>query len=106
MLLRTSQNDKRIKRSICKDVMNSVLYGTALKEGMDERLKDYGYYDEKNPEKGGMENFDVNDMSDLLKYLFTGTREYGKKPEFLHYQRYASGETKKSGHDERPLVVP
>ena len=88
--------------------MNSVLYGTALKKVWMNGVKDYGYYDEKNPEKGGMENFDVNDMSDLLKYLASqGRDEYGKRAtEFLHYQRYASGETKKSGHDERPLVVP
>ena len=69
------QNDKRIKRSICKDVMNSVLYGTALKKVWMNGVKDYGYYDEKNPEKGGMENFDVNDMSDLLKYLASQGRE-------------------------------
>ena len=46
--------------------MNSVLYGTALKKVWMNGVKDYGYYDEKNPEKGGMENFDVNDMTTYL----------------------------------------
>ena len=76
--------------------MNSVLYGTLKKVWMNG-VKDYGYYDEKNPEKGGMENFDVNDMVNLLKYLASQGRESMVKgfTEFLHYQRYASGETKK-----------
>ena len=63
------QNDKRIKRSVCKDVMNSILFGTALKKVWNSGVKDYGYYDEDQPEAGGFENFDVKNMDDLMAYL-------------------------------------
>jgi len=63
------ENEKRIKRSICKDMMNSILFGTAFKKVYASGLKDYGYYDENNPTSGGPENFDVKSMEDLLKYL-------------------------------------
>jgi hypothetical protein len=69
------QNEKRIKRSICKDVMNSVLYGTAFKKVYASGWKEFGYYDEDHPEAGGFENFDVKDMNDLLKYLASQGRE-------------------------------
>jgi len=69
------ENEKRIKRSICKHVMNSILYGTALKKVYASGLKDFGYYDEDHPEAGGLENFDVKSMEDLLEYLASQGRE-------------------------------
>jgi len=65
------QNNKRIKRSICKDVMNSVLSGTAFKKVHESGWKEFGYYDENKKGEGGFKNFDVSNMDDLLKFLTT-----------------------------------
>ena len=63
------QNNRKQKRGIIKDIMASPLTGTAYKKAWLSGVKDYGYYDEENPGKGGFETFEVNDMDDLLAYF-------------------------------------
>lgn len=60
------QSDKRIRHSICNDVMKSILFPTAFDKVYESGITKWG-----TTGPGGFEKIDINNIDDLMKYLST-----------------------------------